>query len=96
VSETEVWTVGLHVLGLRDIVMKRSDVEQDGYDIVEVIRYVCRGDKRVDDGHIIADPDGPRFQAFAQPGEERMAGSPMFNPFGRLRLVSIRDIAETN
>jgi hypothetical protein len=94
-GETEVWTMGMHVLGLRDLVMKRSDVE-GGYDIVEVIRYVCAGDKPVDAGHIIADLDGPRFQAKAEPGEGKMQNSPMYNPFGRLRLVSMKDIAEEN
>ena len=56
----------------------------------------ARGDKPVDDGHVIADLNGPRFQAFAEESEEKLAGSPMHNPFGRLRLVSMRDIAETN
>ena len=29
-GKTEVWTMGMHVLGLRDIVMKRTDIEVDG------------------------------------------------------------------
>ena len=95
-SKAEVWTMGFHVLGMRDVVMKRADVEQRGFDIVEVIRYLAGGEKPVDDGHVIADLDGPRFQCFAEDGEARMAGSPMYNPFGRLRLVSMRDIAESN
>ena len=43
-SKTEVWTMGFHVLGMRDVVMKRADVEQGGFDIVEVIRYLARGE----------------------------------------------------
>jgi hypothetical protein len=95
-GRAEVWTMGMHVLGLRDVVMKRADVEAGGFDIVEVIRYLARGDKPVDDGHVIADLDGPRFKVALQGGDERTAGSPMHNPFGRLRLVSLRDIAESN
>jgi hypothetical protein len=95
-GQTEVWTMGMHVLGLRDIVMKRADVEADGFDIIEVIRYVCRGEKPIEDGHVIADLDGPRFQAFTQESPAGMAGSPMHNPFGRLKLVSMRDVAEAN
>lgn len=95
-NQTDVWTMGMHVLGLRDVVMKRADVETDGFDIVEVIRYLAQGEKPVGDGHVIADLDGPRFQAFVQDCEETLAGSPMYNPFGRLRLVSMRDIAENN
>jgi len=95
-GKTEVWTMGMHVLGLRDIVMKRADLEKDGLDIVEVIRYLARGDKPIDNGHVLADFDGPRFQAFTQESPKDFADSPLHNPFGRLKLVSMRDIAETN
>jgi hypothetical protein len=95
-GQTEVWTMGMHVLGLRDVVMKRSDVEVGGFDIIEVIRYLCEGDKPVNDGHVIADLDGPRFQVRTQASPGDLARSPMHNPFGRLQLVSLRDIAETN
>ena len=92
----QVWTMGMHVLGLRDIVMKRTDADTDGFDIVEVIRYLCRSEKPVEDGHLLADLNGPRFQAFTQSGVDTHIGSPLYNPFGRLKLVSLRDIAETN
>jgi len=94
-GNTDVWTMGMHVLGLRDIVMKRADIEADDFDIIEVIRYLAQGEKQIDNGHVIADLGGPRFQAFTQDSAEELAG-PMHNPFGRLKLVSIRDIAEAN
>jgi hypothetical protein len=92
----DVWTMGMHVLGLRDVVMKRIDVEGGGFDIVEMIRYMSQSTKPIDDGHIIADLDGPRFRAIAQDAPASLARSPMHNPFGRLKLLSIRDIAEHN
>jgi hypothetical protein len=95
-GNADVWTMGMHVLGLRDIVMKRADVEEGGFDIVEVIRYLSRGEKPVENGHIIADLGGPRFQAFTQDAPRELAGSPMHNPFGRVKLVSVQDIAESN
>jgi hypothetical protein len=95
-GKADVWTMGMHVLGLRDVVMKRSDAETEGFDIVEVIRYLSRGEKPVDDGHVLADLSGPRFQAFTLDSPKDLAGSPMHNPFGRLKLVSMQDIAETN
>jgi hypothetical protein len=95
-GQAEVWTMGMHVLGLRDLVMKRADVEVEGFDIIEVIRYLSRGEKPIGDGHVIADLSGPRFQTFTQDSPAELAGSPMHNPFGRLKLVSMRDIAETN
>jgi len=95
-GQVDVWTMGMHALGLRDVVMKRTDAEAGDFDIIEVIRYLCRGEKPIDDGHVLADLGGIRFQAFTQPSTDRLVGSPMHNPFGRLKLVSIRDIAETN
>jgi hypothetical protein len=95
-GEAEVWTMGMHVLGLRDIVMKRADLEEERFDIVEVIRYLARGDKPVGDGHVIADLNGPQFQCHAEEGDPKLARTPMHNPFGRLRLVNMRDIARDN
>jgi hypothetical protein len=95
-GKTDVWTMGMHVLGLRDVVMKRADMEAHDFDTVEVIRYLSRGEKPIDDGHVLADLKGLRFQAFTQDSPKELAGSPMHNPFGRLKLVSMRDIAETN
>jgi hypothetical protein len=92
----EVRTMGMHVLGLRDVVMKRVDAEADDFGIIDVIRYLARGEKPVDDGHVLADLNGPRFQAFTQPSTDKFKGSPMHNPFGSLKLVSMRDIAEKN
>jgi hypothetical protein len=95
-GEATVWTLGMHVLGLRDLVMKRADVEGSDLDIIDIIRYLARGEKPMEDGHVIADLSGPRFRASVQEDTEGLEGSPMHNPFGRLRLVSMRDIAETN
>jgi hypothetical protein len=90
------YTVGMHVLGLRDVVMKRKDIETGGFDIVDVIRYLSRGEKPIGDGHVLGDLNGPHFQAFTQDSAEEFAGSPMQNPYGRLKLVSMGDIAESN
>jgi hypothetical protein len=95
-GQTEVWTMGMHVLGLRDVVMKRADVEEGGFDIIEVIRYMSRIEKPIEDGHVIADLDGPRFRACTQDSPDGQLGSPLHNPIGRLKLVSMRDIVESN
>lgn len=95
-SVREVWTMGMHVLGYPEIIMQNADVDADGDTIVEIIRYVCGGEKPLGDGHLLCDEQGPRFQAAAAPADERTAGSPMHNPFGRLRLTSLKDVAEGN
>ena len=73
---------------------------QDGRDVTPMLQRLRPSDGRIriviPDGHVIADLDGPRFQAFTQDGDAKLAGSPMYNPFGRLKLVSMRDIAEKN
>ena len=92
----EVYTMGMHVLGLRDVVMKRADADADDMSIIDVIRYLAEGEKPIDDGHVLADLNGPRYQALVQDSPDDVAGSPMHNPFGRLKLVSVRDIAEAN
>ncbi len=95
-GQRDVWTMGMHVLGFPDVVMGRSDLDTDGDIIIEVIRYVCMSSKPIRDGHWVADLDGLRFKAVATGSDEFDAGSPMHNPFGRLKLLSIKDIAEGN
>ena len=45
---------------------------------------------------IVADLDGPRFQSVAQHTSAFPAGRLMHNAFGRLKPVSMRDVAERN
>jgi hypothetical protein len=92
----EVRTIGMHVLGFPDVVMRVADLDADGGAIIEVIRYLCSSDDPVGDGHLLADENGPRFQAEMTSSGEFDASSPMHNPFGRLRLVSMKEIAERN
>ena len=95
-GDSEVYTMGMHVLGLRDIVMKRADAEEEGFDITEVIRYLARGDKPVNNGHVLADLEGPRFQVIAQDAPSKHTPAAMLNPYGRFKLVNVKDIGEIN
>lgn len=92
----EVWTMGMHVLGKPDLVMPRADADADQDAIIETLRYVCTGEKPIDDGHILVDEHGPRYQIRTAPADQFNSDSPMHNPFGRLKLVSYRSIAEQN
>lgn len=92
----EVWTMGMHVLGLPDVVMRRSDADADDVAIIDVLRYLCRGEKPIGDGHVLADENGPRYQAVKVHSTDFAAGSPMHNPFGRLQLISVKDLTERN
>lgn len=93
--EGEIGTLGMHVLGFPDLVMRYA--EGDAETLIEVIRYVTAGAKPIGDGHILADDRGlPRFRVAATTADERTAGGPMHNPFGRLRMTSMKELAENN
>ena len=50
----------------------------------------------VGDGHFLADEDGTRFRTALTNCNKFDVDSPMHNPLGRLKLVSMRDVAECN
>ncbi|MGH7138532.1 MAG: hypothetical protein ACREHD_22515, partial [Pirellulales bacterium] len=54
--EGEIGTLGMHVLGFPDLVMRRADGDAEA--LVEVIRYVTEGNKPIGDGHVLADKRG--------------------------------------
>jgi hypothetical protein len=95
-GDDEVYTMGMHVMGFPEILMRTADLDQEGETIVEIIRYVCGGGKPIGVGHLLADAHGPRFQVVAITNDDIEPESPMHNPFGRLKIVSAKDIAEAN
>jgi hypothetical protein len=92
----EIYTMGMQTMGFADLVMRRADMDEQNETIVEIIRYVCGGEKPIGVGHVLADAMGPRFRIVAATDDEFDANSPMHNPFGRLRIVSMKGIAEDN
>jgi len=95
-SKVDVYTTGMHILGLREIVMKRADADAGHLDPVDVIRYVCNSDKPIDDGHILADLKAFRYRVAFRDSPTELAGSVMQNSFGQMHLLSMRDEAERN
>jgi hypothetical protein len=89
-------TMGMHVLGLPELIMQHSDLGDDPDQIIELLRYVCSGERPFGDGHVVADEFGPRYVARAVASDDRYLGTPMYNPFGSLRMTSIKEIAEGN
>ena len=92
----DTYTMGMQVMGYTDVKMKSADIDERGEVMIELIRYICRGDRPIDVGHILADELGPRFQVVSRETDDFPAESPMHNPFGCLKLVSSREIAEGN
>ena len=75
-GQTDVWTMGMHVLGLRDVVMKRAEVESGGFDIVEVVRYLSRGENPVENGHLLGDLRRTAFSGDCGRRGESAGGKP--------------------
>lgn len=95
-GEHEVYTMGMQVMGFPDILMRTSDIDEQGETMIDIIRYVCGGGRPIGVGHVLADEQGPRFQVVANTDDEFDADSPMHNPFGRLKILSAKDVAEGN
>jgi hypothetical protein len=95
-GQHEVSTMGMQVMGFPDLMMSSSDVDQRGEMVVELIRYLCTTDRPIEIGHMLADEIGPRFQVVANKSDAFEVESPMHNPRGRLKIVSVKDIAEGN
>ena len=98
-GEHDWYTLGMHAMGYPDLLLPRSGQEDDENreeTLIEIIRYLCRGDKPVGIGHLLADEQGPRDQMAKGPEDEFAPHSSMHNPFGRMRIVSLKDIAEGN
>lgn len=93
-GQPNIWTMGMHMLGLPDIEMDQNCGSGD--EVIEIMRYVCASKKPIGDGHIIANENGPRFHIFAKNDQRSRPKSPMFNPYGRLLLKSVRRVAEEN
>ncbi len=92
----DVYTMGMQTMGFPDLLMSAADVDERGEMMIELIRYICTGSKPIGIGHLLPDEQGPRFQVVANERDEFEPQSPMHNPFGRLKIVSAKDIAEQN
>lgn len=92
----EVYTMGMHTMGYPDLLMSAADVDRRGKTIVEIARYICGGDRPIDVGHLLADEHGPRFQVVSKDFDEFEADSPLHNPYGRLKIANVKQIAEGN
>ncbi|MEX0718590.1 MAG: hypothetical protein WD066_18500 [Planctomycetaceae bacterium] len=93
-GEREIRTMGMHVMGFPDILMPRFELDDES--IIDVVRYICHEDQPIGDGHLLGDEHGPRFRAAATSSDRFGVGSPMHNPFGCLKLTSLKDVAEGN
>ena len=91
-SPTELWSVGMHALGLRDAVMKRSgDEEADQGALIGFLSYSFAPETVIADGDLAGDETGPQFRLRRESCGRFPATSPMHNPYGQWRLLALRE-----
>jgi len=90
------FTTGMQTMGLPDLPMRPFVDDEKGEALVEIILYACSSGRPFDLGHIIADEEGPRFQIVRVTEDEFAPQSPTHNPYGCLKLVNMKELAEGN
>ena len=95
-GQREISTRGMQIMGFADLMMSSTDVDDDGSPLVEIIQSVCSGARPMNVGDVLSDDRGERFQVTDVPSDDLPTDSPMRNPYGRLKLVNLREIAEGN
>ncbi len=87
-TDVELYTIGMHVLGCRDAVAPLTgDDQRDFRTIHSFLGFSAFSGATLRDGDMVTDPALPSLRAFVQADDRTPAEAPMFNPYGRWRLV---------
>ncbi|RLS54844.1 MAG: DUF4261 domain-containing protein [Planctomycetota bacterium] len=95
-GEQVAYTIGMHALGLPEIRMRQVDIESNSNLIIDVLRYICQSDRPVDEGHALILEGGQMFHVVSKSNPDFGEGTPMYNPYGSLKLLPAKEIAERN
>jgi hypothetical protein len=89
-GDDELYSVGMHVLGYRDAVVPTTgNDEYDFRTLHSFLGFTAFSGAAIGDGDLVGDPVLPTFHANMQPDDRFSAGTPMFNQYGRWRLVPV-------
>ena len=89
-SEQEVYSMGMHILGLRDaIIPSTGNAEYDSRTLHSFLGFAAYSGDALKDGEMVGDAMLPTFQLYSQADDRSPATAPMFNPYGRWRLERI-------
>ena len=93
-DRADLWSVGMHVFGLCDAVIKRgSDDDAACFDLTSFLGYTLLPEVVIVDGDYAGDYEGspPRFLIRKEVPAFPPPGSPLHNPYGRWRLELLHD-----
>lgn len=91
-GQREIYTAGLHTLGFPDLLMQPDrDCDEPGNSIMDLAMIMP-----ISVGSVVADRHGVQYTGVSMTSDEFPGDSPVHNPYGRLKLVSTREIAAGN
>ncbi len=89
-SDDELYSVGMHILGFRDVIIPATGNDEYDYRTLHsFLGYTAFSGATIHDGEMVGDPVLPTFHATMQPDDRFSTDTPMFNRYGRWRLVPI-------
>jgi hypothetical protein len=89
-GEDELYSIGMHILGFRDaIIPSTGNDEYDHRALHSFLGYTAFSGATIQDGELVGDVVLPTFRAHMQADERMPHDAPMFNPYGRWRLVAV-------
>jgi hypothetical protein len=89
-GEDELYSVGMHILGFRDaIIPSTGNDEYDHRALNSFLGYTAFSGATIEEGEVVSDTVLPTFRVHMQPDDRVPADAPMFNPYGRWRLVAV-------
>jgi hypothetical protein len=89
-TDDELYSMGMHVLGCRDAIIPRTGHEDfDLRTLHSFLGYTAFSGVPLNDGEMVGDPVLPNFRIRAEADDRVPADAPMFNAYGRWRLVPI-------
>ena len=87
-SDLEMWSVGMHALGHRDLSLARSgEDETDVVTLRGVMYYIADPEVPIVEGDLIGEE--PTYRFHKEPRSRLPAGSPLHNPYGEWRLERV-------
>src|SRR3989304_916405 len=89
-TDEELYSVGMHVLGFRDAVIPAAGNEEyDCRALHSFLGYTALSGVTLEDGDVVGDTGLPTYPVHAQADARFSADTPMFNRYGRWRLVPV-------
>ncbi len=86
-SNTDLWSVGMHMIGLRDAVITRTEDRRSDCDMLnDFLRYALVSEITIADGDLVGDDSGPTYLVRKELSRRFPSPSPLYNPYGQWRL----------